>query len=468
MKSLVFGFVCFLSVCALRPSLPVAAQELGQVPQSQMQIQLSFAPLVKEAAPAVVNIYAKVIRAAQRSPFRGDPFFERFFRDLGPSRPRVQNSLGSGVILSGDGIVVSNHHVVGNATDIRVVLADRREFDARVLLADAESDLAILQLAGASGLPRLALRDSASVDVGELVLAIGNPFGVGQTVSSGIVSALARSGAVTGNARGYFIQTDAPINPGNSGGALIDMQGRLIGINTSILTRSGGSNGIGFAIPADLVAAFKTQAQKGRDSFLRPWAGMNGQPVDADMAEAFGLPSPGGIVVSVLHKQSPFAAAGLRVGDVILTVDKQRVNTVSEMIYRMSVAGFGTSVSISYLRGGADFDMQVELADAPNVPSPDETVLSRREVLEGLRVARLNPALLAELNLPLEAAGVVVLVPERLGRRVGLQRGDVIERVNDTPVAHPDDVRDVFSSSASGYRMMVLRGNRRLVLQFRV
>ncbi|MEM8785971.1 MAG: ParB/RepB/Spo0J family partition protein [Pseudomonadota bacterium] len=149
-------------------------------------------------------------------------------------------------------------------------------------------------------------------------------------------------------------------------------------------------------------------------------------------------------------------------------VDTQRVNTVSEMIYRMSVAGFGTSVSISYLRGGADFDMQVELADAPNVPSPDETVLSRREVLEGLRVARLNPALLAELNLPLEAAGVVVLVPERLGRRVGLQRGDVIERVNDTPVAHPDDVRDVFSSSASGYRMTVLRGNRRLVLQFRV
>ncbi|MBT31166.1 MAG: serine protease, partial [Thalassobius sp.] len=218
-----------------------------------MEIQLGFAPLVKQAAPAVVNIYAKRIVAERSSPFQNDPFFRQFFGNLGQPRQRVQNSLGSGVILSGDGIVVTNYHVVGEATEIRVVLTDRREFDAQVMLSDQESDLAVLQLEGAEDMPHLTLRDSDRVEVGELVLAIGNPFGVGQTVSSGIVSGLARSGAAVGSARGYFLQTDAAINPGNSGGALIDVNGRLIGVNTRILTRSGGSNGIGFAIPANLV-----------------------------------------------------------------------------------------------------------------------------------------------------------------------------------------------------------------------
>ena len=252
---------CFLLICLTWASAQVVAQD---VPKSQAQINLSFVPLVKQTTPAVVNIYAKVVREARRSPFQGDPFFERFFEDFGGTRPRVQNSLGSGVILSDDGIVVSNYHVVGNATDIRVVLSDRREFDARVLLGDKASDLAILQLEDAKDLPFLGLRESDTVQVGELVLAIGNPFGVGQTVSSGIVSGLARSAGARGRAGGYFIQTDAPINPGNSGGALVDVNGALIGINTSILTRSGGSNGVGFAIPADLVAAFVAQSKAGR------------------------------------------------------------------------------------------------------------------------------------------------------------------------------------------------------------
>ncbi|MEO9629912.1 MAG: trypsin-like peptidase domain-containing protein, partial [Sulfitobacter sp.] len=274
---------------------PLAAQ---QVPSSAAQMQLSFVPLVKQATPAVVNIYARILTKPQRTPLQADPFFERFFRDPFSERPRVQNSLGSGVILSADGIVVSNYHVVGTATDIRVVLNDRREFSAHVLLGDAESDLAILKLEGAADLPFLELRNSDAVEVGELTLAIGNPFGVGQTVSSGIVSGLARSGAADNGGQGYFIQTDAPINPGNSGGALIDMAGRLIGVNTSILTRSGGSNGIGFAIPADLVAAFVAQARAGEVAFSRPWAGLAGQPVDADMAGPLGLDRPGGIIVS--------------------------------------------------------------------------------------------------------------------------------------------------------------------------
>jgi Do/DeqQ family serine protease len=410
-----------------------------------------------------------VIRQARRSPFQDDPFFDRFFRSFGETRPRVQNSLGSGVILSSDGIVVSNYHVVGDATDIRVVLSDRREYEAEVLLGDAESDLAIMKLQGASDLPYLELRASDGVEVGELALAIGNPFGVGQTVSSGIVSGLARSGTATGSQRGYFIQTDAPINPGNSGGALIDMNGKLIGINTSILTRSGGSNGIGFAIPADLVAAFVAQAEAGRRVFGMPWAGINGQAVDADMAEAFGLTRPGGIVVSGLHPVSPFARAGIEVGDIIVDVGGQPVNTPPEMIYRMSVAGLGKTVDVGFLRGQEDRrEIEVDLLEAPEEPPREALTLGARDVLAGMQVARVNPAVIAEYNLPLEATGVIVVAPDRLGRRVGLQRGDVIEAINDRSVAHPRDVIRAFAEPARSFVVMVLRGNRRMALRFRV
>ncbi|WP_375230004.1 trypsin-like peptidase domain-containing protein [Roseobacter sp. S98] len=439
-----------------------------QVPQSAAQMQLSFVPLVKQATPAVVNIYARIIRPGRSSPFDGDPFFERFFRDSLRERPRVQNSLGSGVILSADGIVVSNYHVVGNATDIRVVLADRREFTADVLLGDAQSDLAILRLRDAEDLPFLPLRPSDTVEVGELVLAIGNPFGVGQTVSSGIVSGLARSGAATGSGRGYFIQTDAPINPGNSGGALIDVSGQLIGINTSILTRSGGSNGIGFAIPSDLVAAFVAQAEEGRESFARPWAGLSGQMVDAEMAEAFGFDRPGGIIVSGMHPASPFADADIAVGDVIVAVDGQPVNTPSEMIYRMSVTGLGGEARVTRLRDGTARDASVKMIEAPDTPARDRTTLRARDVLEGLVLERVNPAVIAEYNLPLEAEGVLVAETGRLGRRVGLARGDVIMGLNNVVVSHPDDVRALLAERARRYELVVLRGARRIVLQFRV
>lgn len=212
--------LCIVMVGLLAGQGLAQSDATPRVPNSTAEISLSFAPVVKEAAPAVVNIYARRVVQTRRSPFEGDPFFGGLFRDFSAPRPRVQNSLGSGVIVSPDGFVVSNYHVVGQADDIRVVLNDRREYQARVLIGDEESDLAILKIE-AEDMPFLELRDSDTVEVGELVLAIGNPFGVGQTVSSGIVSGLARSGTATGNGRGYFIQTDAPINPGNSGGALV-------------------------------------------------------------------------------------------------------------------------------------------------------------------------------------------------------------------------------------------------------
>ncbi|WP_283643773.1 trypsin-like peptidase domain-containing protein [Marinovum algicola] len=439
-----------------------------RVPESRAEISLSFAPLVREAAPAVVNIYARRVVETRRSPFAEDPFFGEFFREFGQRQPRVQNSLGSGVILSDDGIVVSNYHVIGQATDISVVLNDRREYSASVLLADEQSDLAILQLDGASDMPHLPLRDSDTVEVGELTLAIGNPFGVGQTVSSGIVSGLARSGVATGNMRGYFIQTDAPINPGNSGGALIDTRGRLIGINTSILTRSGGSNGIGFAIPASLVAQFVAQARDGQDRFLRPWAGMNGQAVDADLSDGLGLALPGGVVISELHAASPFAAAGIVVGDVILAVDDLPVNTPAEMIYRMSVRGIGASVTVDYMRGGRPAEARVTLIAPPDDPPREELVLGRGDRFEGLRLARLNPALRDELGLAANASGVIVLEPGAVGARIGLRAGDILLAVGRYAIERPSEAARLLGQASGRVAVQVQRGNRRLALRFRV
>ncbi|MGR1579870.1 trypsin-like peptidase domain-containing protein [Thalassobius sp. S69A] len=439
-----------------------------RVPQSQMEIQLGFAPLVKQAAPAVVNIYAKRIVAERSSPFQNDPFFRQFFGNLGQPRQRVQNSLGSGVILSGDGIVVTNYHVVGEATEIRVVLTDRREFDAQVMLSDQESDLAVLQLEGAEDMPHLTLRDSDRVEVGELVLAIGNPFGVGQTVSSGIVSGLARSGAAVGSARGYFLQTDAAINPGNSGGALIDVNGRLIGVNTRILTRSGGSNGIGFAIPANLVAQFVAQARAGNPAFQRPWAGMSGQPVDADMAAGLGLDLPGGIVLSQLHPDSPFAEAGLRSGDVVLRVDGETVNTPAEMLFRMSVAGLGTEAQIAFVRGGQERVVPVPLRIAPETPGRDRRVLSDRSVLPGLTVANVNPGVLAEFGLPLSAVGVVVEAPGPYGARAGLRPGDILARINGEDIQTTQDVHTILNSRMKTLSLDVQRGLKRVRMRFRL
>ncbi|MEM8693841.1 MAG: trypsin-like peptidase domain-containing protein [Pseudomonadota bacterium] len=439
-----------------------------RVPASQAEISLSFAPLVKEAAPAVVNIYAKrITQVSRRTPFMNDPFFDRFFENFGQPEPRVQNSLGSGVILSSDGIVVSNYHVVGMATEISVVLTDRREYSARVLLGDEDSDLAILQLEGVQDLPHLSLRNSDTVEVGELVLAIGNPFGVGQTVSSGIVSGLARSGGTNGGGRGYFIQTDAPINPGNSGGALIDVTGELIGINTRILSRSGGSNGIGFAIPANLVAAFVDQAQQGNTVFERPWAGLAGQTVDAEMAAMLALPRPGGIIISGVHEASPFAQSGFAVGDVIIEVDGVTVNSPSEMVYHMSVAGEGEEVRVMRIRDGTPEIVQVSLMRAPDDPPRNTTVMTEQTVLPGLSVEQINPAVLAELGLPIESTGVVVADPGPYGTRVGLRRGDVIQRVDGGTVDVPADVeQSLVRRNNRAIRMTLLRGQRRITLRF--
>ncbi len=450
-------------------ALPGPGHAETRVPETSAEIAMGFAPVVRAAAPAVVNIYARRIVADRMNPFLDDPFFGPLFRDFGMAQPRLQNSLGSGVILSPEGLVVSNHHVVGGAQEIRVVMADRREFEARVILSDEDSDLAVLRLIGAPpDLPALPLRDSDGVEVGELVLAIGNPFGVGQTVTSGIISGLARYGAATGSARGWFIQTDAAINPGNSGGALVDVAGRLVGINTAILTRSGGSNGIGFAIPANLVARFLALAEAGADRFDRPWAGIAGQPVTQDLAEALGLAGPDGFLLSELHPQSPFAAAGLKAGDVILAIDGQAVNAPQDVIFRLSVAGTGAEVVATLWRDGRALTRPVRLDPPPDDPDPEPFEVPPGAVLGGLRVERINPRVIADLGLPLAAEGVAVTAAEGQAARAGLRRGDVVLAVNGRRIDRPRDLARALSEAPRRWSVEVLREGRRIELRFRI
>ncbi|MEX5730121.1 Do/DeqQ family serine protease [Rhodovulum iodosum] len=449
-------------------TLAGAAWSGPRVPDSRAEISLSFAPVVREAAPAVVNIYARRVVAERVSPFAKDPFFRDLFGDLGRAVPRVQNSLGSGVIVAPDGVVVSNYHVVGQATDIRVVLNDRREFDAEVLLADEQSDLAVLRLEGAEDLPALPFRDSDSLEVGELVLAIGNPFGIGQTVSSGIVSGLARSGLSIGGGRGLFIQTDAAINPGNSGGALVDMAGRLVGINTAILSRSGGSNGIGFAIPADLVRRVVAQAEAGRDRFQRPWAGVSAQAVDAGLAEGFGMGRPQGVVLTEVHPASPFREAGLGVGDVVLEAGGAPVNSPQALFFRLSAEGVGGRLDIAFLSDGKRREAEVALIAPPETPPRAPVTVGGRSVLAGLKAMNVNPAVAAEYGLPTDAAGVLVADPGGVGARVGLRAGDIVLGINGTAITTTDDLARAAAEATRRWTVEYIRGGRRSVLRFRV
>ena len=343
---------------------PVRAEKA--IPENKLQIQLSYAPIVRETSPAVVNVYAERKATQNQMGLYADPFFRRFFGgngSFGAPRSRAQNSLGSGVIVDPRGIVVTNNHVIEGGTDIRVVLADKREFEAKLMLADPRTDLAVLKInAGEEDLPALNFGDSDDLDVGDLVLAIGNPFGVGQTVTSGIVSALARTQLGISDYQ-FFIQTDAAINPGNSGGALVDMKGQLVGINTAIYSRSGGSIGIGFAIPANMVRTVVLSAEQG-GKVQRPWLGAELQDVTAEIAELLGFARPEGALIVTLHKQSPLLNAGLKRGDVILAYDGKPVENAKELDYRVATSRIGASAIIEFQRGGNRSETRLALISA--------------------------------------------------------------------------------------------------------
>ena len=394
-----FGLILVVFGLGLGNPVAVDAQE-KVVPQSSEEVMLSFAPVVKKASPAVVNIFSKrtVETRGFKSPLFADPLFKRFFGDRfgGGKRRRVERSLGSGVIVDANGLVVTNHHVIAGATEIRVVLSDRREYDAIIVISDQRTDLALLSIDPSDDpLPTLAFKDSDNVEVGDLVLALGNPFGVGQTVTSGIVSALGRT-QVDITDFSSFIQTDAAINPGNSGGALVTLDGKLIGINTAIFSKSGGSIGIGFAIPSNMVRTVVAAAETGR--LVRAWVGLAGQSLTADLAEGLGIERPGGVVVNKVFPEGPAAAAGLVPGDVILSFSGQDVSDLEALRFRVATAQLGDVGQLEVMRDGALFQARLPLEAPPEVPPRNPQLLKGPHPLAGALIASLSPALSEELD----------------------------------------------------------------------
>jgi len=454
------------------PGVSVGADE-KRVPASRADINLSFAPLVKSAAPAVVNIYTRrVVRSRRTSPLFNDPFFRRFFGNQFPpgsrQNQRVQNSLGSGVIVSADGLIVTNHHVIDKADEITVVLTDRREFEAEVVTRDDGTDLAVLRIkSNDEKLPFLKLRDSDTLEVGDLVLAIGNPFGVGQTVTSGIVSALARTARGVSDF-GFFIQTDAAINPGNSGGALISLDGGLIGINTAIYSRGGGSNGIGFAIPSNMVATVIGSALSG-GQVVRPWLGARGQTVDSDLARSLGLSRPSGVLINSVHPNGPAAKAGVKVGDVVVSVNAKEIADANTLKFRIATLSVGTSAAFSVMRRGQVVDISVPLQAAPEIPQRDLSLISGSNPYTGAEVANLSPALAEEISFDTDAAGVVVMRVKRgsPADRIGLEPGDILLRLNGTEIVSVSKLRQMVRREYSNWRIEIVRGGHTLQLVIR-
>jgi Do/DeqQ family serine protease len=431
---------------------------LRAAPTSRGEMQLSFAPVAARAGPAVVNVYAQ--RTVRGRGISRDPFFGRF------GSPRVEQSLGSGVIVRADGVIVTNNHVVDGAQSLKIVMSDRREFDAELLLADSRVDLAVLRInTGGESLPTLPFANTADASVGDLVLAIGNPFGLQQTVTSGIISALART-EVGVSDYAFFIQTDAAINRGNSGGALVDMSGALVGVNTAIFSESGGSNGIGFAIPSEMVRRVVESAVSGGDTVIRPWLGARVQSVTQDVARARGLARPEGVVVTELYSRSAGERAGLRDGDVILSVGGVEVRDEGGVRYQFATQRPGTRVPLAVLRDGRAITLTAT-AEAPPGGAPQARQLTGAHPLGGATVVTLTPATAEAAGLDPFADGVFIQALDRRGvaARIGFRPGDIIDQINGHTIRDAGDL-DVAMSGAQTWVIGIERNGQRRELRF--
>jgi Do/DeqQ family serine protease len=442
-----------------------AAQE-RRLP-TQSELRLSYAPVVQHVAPAVVNVYAaKVVQ--NRNPLLDDPIFRRFFGGApGGGGNQLQRSLGSGVIVDATGLVVTNNHVIEGADEVKVSLADKREFEATLVLKDPRTDLAILRIKDShERFPVLDFADSDAVQVGDVVLAIGNPFGVGQTVTHGIVSALARTQVGISDYQ-FFIQTDAAINPGNSGGALVDLTGKLVGINTAIFSRSGGSQGVGFAIPANMVRVVVGSAKTGGNAVVRPWLGAKLQAVTADIADSMGLKRPTGALIANVVPNSPAARAGLKAGDLIVSVDGQEVEDPNAFDYRFATKPLGGNAKLGVLRAGREQAAMVALQSAPETPREEITIRSRSP-FSGVKIANLSPALADELQVRNVEEGVVIVDVDSgsYASNLGFQRGDVIEEVNGERIAKTRDLERLSGVPNRSWRIIILRGGQKISAVF--
>jgi Do/DeqQ family serine protease len=434
------------------------------VPTSPQQVELSFAPIVKRVAPAVVNVYAEHV-VENNNPFLADPFFRQFFGVV--PRQQVERSLGSGVIVDPAGLVVTNYHVIEGASEVKVALSDKREFAADVVLKDQRSDLAVLRIKDAKErFPTLPFANSDDIQVGDVVLAIGDPFGVGQTVTHGIVSAVARTDVGISDYQ-FFIQTDAAINPGNSGGPLVDMSGRMVGLNSAIYSRSGGSQGIGFAIPANMVRVVVASAEAGGGSVKRPWLGAKLQEVTPDIADSLGLPRPSGALVSSVAADSPAANAGIRTGDVIVSVDGTAVDDPTAFNYRFATKPLGGTAQLGVIRQGHTIVVPVALQSLPDTPREEVEIRARSPFL-GATVADLSPALADEMRLDPSTQGVVVtgVADGSEAQSIGFHKGDVIVSVNDQKIDKPADLQRIAGSGSRQWRITLMRGGQRISVMF--
>ena len=430
-----------------------------EVPQTREEVQMSYAPLVRDVAPAVVNVYTK--KTVQRSQVMRD-FVGRRFRTGPGTQERVQNSLGSGVILSGDGVIVTNNHVIDGADEFLVVLSDRREYEAELILADERTDLAVLKIdIGEEALPALDYADTRGVEVGDLVLALGNPFGVGQTVTSGIISATARTDVGVSD-YAFFLQTDAAVNPGNSGGALVNTRGELVGVNTAIFSRSGGSNGIGFAIPSEMVKRV-VDAAVNEGMIVRPWLGIKGQSVTFDIAKAQGLDRPVGVIISEVYEEGPGDDAGLRRGDLVLAIDGREVFDERGLKFLAATRSPGEVSELMVLRSGRERAIDVTLAPPPGATEADLTLLQGRHPFTGASVVELNPRLAEELGRdPFETGVLVMSVLRRAYARRIVQPGDIIRSIDEQPVRTLDELEAALDRDQGRWSIEIDRNGRRI------
>ncbi|MCZ4345346.1 Do family serine endopeptidase [Devosia neptuniae] len=444
-------------------SVAPPADVVRAVPTSDGAVKLSYAPVVKTVSPSVVNVYATRIEQQSVSPFANDPFFSRFFGQRQfQSRPRESQSLGSGVIVEAGGVILTNRHVIEGATDVRIALSDGREFAVDVVIEDAQTDLAVLrvQQAGGTEFPAITFANSDGLEVGDLVLAIGNPFGVGQTVTSGIVSALARTGVERSDYE-FFIQTDAAINPGNSGGALVDMDGHLVGINTAIYSQSGGSVGIGFAIPANM-ARLVADAGVAGGEIVRPWFGAKMQAVNADIAASLGMAAPHGALITEVAPDGPAAQAGFASGDVILSVDGLAVDDPSAFNFRLATRPIGQTTELARLRNGTTTNVIFTIQAAPVA---DETMIAQIDGdsrFAGTSVRQLDPALAELKGLPYDATGVIItdIAAGSPAQAMGLRVDDVIISLNDMAMNTAQAFADTASKRVRTWQIILQRDGR--------
>jgi Do/DeqQ family serine protease len=452
-------------ICLLAGSMQQVPAQERRVPDSLSQLQLSYAPIVQRVAPAVVNVYATHI-VENQNPFMSDPFFRQFFGGGSPSK-QVERSLGSGVIIDPTGLVVTNNHVIEGASEVKVALSDKREFDAAIVLKDQRSDLAVLRIKDAKDrFPVLQFANSDAVQVGDVVLAIGDPFGVGQTVTHGIVSALARTDIGTSDLQ-FFIQTDAAINPGNSGGPLVDMNGRMVGINSAIYSRTGGSIGIGFAIPANMVRMVVASAEGGSSTVKRPWLGAKLQEVTHDIAESLGLPRPSGALVAGVVPDSPASRASIKAGDLIVSVDSVTVEDPNAFNYRFSTEPLGGTAQVKIIRQGRELVVPVALQALPETPRNEVAIHSQSPFL-GATVANLSPALADELRLDPQAEGVVItaVADGSTAQSIGFQPGDVVVSVNNQNITRSSDLERISKDGGRQWRITIRRHGQQISVMF--